>query len=304
MRGFVGGNSLDNVDRYLGSNSNSVGLRTGLWLASLGDSSARGWGLAMNIGTQGLGQGSMYTAVGVIPQAGMSVRCSRHADVINGGVNYRAKTDKSVLYRNEVLVNGDKLQSKNKIFEAEMIDGNLIIKNKLKGCNNKWQTGTSGASNTLSFQTEGNLVVTGTGWNSGTTGRGGIKLEMQDDGNLVMYDDNNIAVWASGTPEPVWDNPSADNTLLVGEQLNPSDYLISNNKKYKLYFQGDQNVVLYASSDNCTTRIFWATVVQIDWFYNKMAIWFCLGRMVMLYGQAIQRVRQLQEWYWKAMVIW
>jgi len=54
------------------------------------------------------------------------------------------------------------------------------------------------------LQGDGNLVVYRIGnshalWASNTVNKGGIKLIMQEDGNLVLYTANGQAVWASNT---------------------------------------------------------------------------------------------------------
>jgi hypothetical protein len=36
-------------------------------------------------------------------------------------------------------------------------------------------------------------------WKAGEDGKGGVKLVMQDDGNLVVYDSNNNPTWSTGT---------------------------------------------------------------------------------------------------------
>jgi predicted phosphodiesterase len=56
----------------------------------------------------------------------------------------------------------------------------------------------------FNFQTDGNLVVRRRSdsvalWASGTNGRGGTRLTMQSDGNLVLYTSANVAVWATNT---------------------------------------------------------------------------------------------------------
>lgn len=55
----------------------------------------------------------------------------------------------------------------------------------------------------LVFQYDGNLVVYRDDnvavWNSQTQGKGGVRLVMQADGNLVMYTSANKAIWYSGT---------------------------------------------------------------------------------------------------------
>jgi hypothetical protein len=54
----------------------------------------------------------------------------------------------------------------------------------------------------LRYQADGNLVVYGPSgpiWNSATHGTSAGHLEMQWDGNLVLYDGASQPVWASGT---------------------------------------------------------------------------------------------------------
>lgn len=52
------------------------------------------------------------------------------------------------------------------------------------------------------LQADGNPVLTKNGvalWSPGMQGRGGALLEMQTDGNLVLYDANRFALWNTGT---------------------------------------------------------------------------------------------------------
>lgn len=55
----------------------------------------------------------------------------------------------------------------------------------------------------LDLQGDGNLVVYDNNenalWASGTNGQPAAMLVMQDDGDLVLYDTNENALWASGT---------------------------------------------------------------------------------------------------------
>jgi hypothetical protein len=54
----------------------------------------------------------------------------------------------------------------------------------------------------LDMQVDGNLVLynaTGVPWNSGTEGNPGAYLRMQDDGNLVIYGTNGAAIWSTNT---------------------------------------------------------------------------------------------------------
>jgi hypothetical protein len=55
-----------------------------------------------------------------------------------------------------------------------------------------------------SLQGDGNFVVYRVGnntplWSSNTSGKGGVKLIMQGDGNLVLYTSSNKPVWATNT---------------------------------------------------------------------------------------------------------
>jgi len=64
--------------------------------------------------------------------------------------------------------------------------------------------GQSWSSNRLRFVlgTDGNVVLTDQGrqvWQTGTSGRGGVRVVMQGDGNLVLYDTNSNTVWSTRT---------------------------------------------------------------------------------------------------------
>lgn len=71
-------------------------------------------------------------------------------------------------------------------------------------------------------------------WASGTYGRGGVKLLMQSDGNLVLY---------ALQDRPVWDS----NT--VGRGIPP----------YRLIMQSDRNLVIYYGRN----QPIWATGTNI-----------------------------------------
>ncbi len=77
----------------------------------------------------------------------------------------------------------------------------------------QWLTQQSGGR-TLEMQGDGNLVLYGSMvspllWQSGTAGYPGAHYEMQGDGNLVVYDTNHVARWASGT----YGNPGSTNVM-------------------------------------------------------------------------------------------
>lgn len=75
---------------------------------------------------------------------------------------------------------------------------------------------------TLVLQRDGNLVLSEGGkavWATGTDGSGAVRANVQEDGNFVLYKDDNSPVWASET---------------------------SGNSGVRLTVQDDRNVVLYA----------------------------------------------------------
>jgi hypothetical protein len=66
-----------------------------------------------------------------------------------------------------------------------------------------WSTGTADKSAShIQMQIDGNLVVynsTGAVWASNTNGHEFAYLRMQDDGNLVIYAQNGAPIWATNT---------------------------------------------------------------------------------------------------------
>lgn len=111
------------------------------------------------------------------------------------------------------LNRGQYLLSSNGIYELNMQhDGNLVVYKMENGIRRPlWATGTNGASeytrgyfcfqqdsgclDVFNFQV--NLL-----WSSQSTQNPGYapyKLIMQNDGNLVIYNKNNVPVWASNT---------------------------------------------------------------------------------------------------------
>lgn len=82
----------------------------------------------------------------------------------------------------------------------------------------------------LTLQQDGNLVLNEGGkavWAAMTNGSGAVRADVQEDGNFVVYKENNEPVWASQT---------------------------SGNSGVRLAVQDDRNVVLYAGD-----RAVWAT---------------------------------------------
>jgi hypothetical protein len=74
-------------------------------------------------------------------------------------------------------------------------------------------------------------------WNTVTWGFPGAYLQLQDDGNLVLYQDGH-AIWTYGSGYK-------GQILNPGEDLQPGACLLSPDHEYELIMQGDGNLVLY-----------------------------------------------------------
>ena len=125
----------------------------------------------------------------------------------------------------------------------------------------------------LVMQTDGNLVEYGNGralWSTRTAGNPGATLDVQDDGNVVLYsadrtalwssytywaqaaarltvqDDGNVVIYAGG--KAVWaDGSPGSDTLTAGAELMPGQYLHNPYSTAKVVMQGDGNLVVYRS---------------------------------------------------------
>jgi len=100
--------------------------------------------------------------------------------------------------------------------------GNIELREMEAGPNCRW---VAAERYVLHFTSAGNLELWNSAsrrllWESGTAGRGAARLKMQDDGNLVIYDD---------LQQPLWDSGTAGNDRAV------------------LAVQADGNVVIYSS---------------------------------------------------------
>jgi hypothetical protein len=120
------------------------------------------------------------------------------------------------------------LTSPNGMYEATLqTDGNFVIYKITSSTTPIWSTRTNGYGNSvwLGNQGDGNLVLyipnpTRPIWASGSNGRGAAYLQMQNDGNLVLYSAGH-ATWASGTSSsqrPTACNPAAP--VLFGDIYN------------------------------------------------------------------------------------
>ena len=139
---------------------------------------------------------------------------------------------------------GQSLSSSNGGYRLTMqADCNLVVYTSAGAA--KWGSSTNrnDAGCHADVLADGNLVIYTSGgqavWASNTGGFNGAALRMQDDGNLVIYQ-NSRAIWTKG------DGVLYDR-LLVNQTLKTDQKLVSPNRQYALIMQGDGNLVVYAS---------------------------------------------------------
>lgn len=130
-------------------------------------------------------------------------------------------------------------------------DGNFVL---YRGLTPLWATGTQGKPvATAIMQNDGNLVLYDNQlhslWNSGTEGHPGALLTVQDDGNTVVYLGSTPLWWTRTN--------SIGTSLTAPSNLTPGQSLTSNNGRYNLVLQPDGNFVLY---QGVTAQ--WATWTQ------------------------------------------
>ena len=151
----------------------------------------------------------------------------------------------ATLFPGQSLLPGQSLQSDNGLYTLTMQpDGNVVLRNRES--TPLWRTGTGGGQfdpREFIMQTDGNLVLYDTSgqarWNSKTQGNPGAFLNVQDDGNLVVYRAGSAtetagnSLWSSGTnvPPPLTLHTVVDN----GAMLNVGDANLSFLSYYMLF---------------------------------------------------------------------
>ncbi len=156
----------------------------------------------------------------------------------------------ATLFPGQSLLPGQTLQSDYGVYTLTMQpDGNVVLRNNES--TPLWRTGTGGGQfdpRDFIMQTDGNLVLYDTSgqphWNSKTQGNPGAFLNVQDDGNLVVYRAGSTtqtagnSLWSSGTnvPPPLYLQATVDN----GPMLNVGDAILSN-LSYNMLFNPNAN---------------------------------------------------------------
>ncbi len=167
-------------------------------------------------------------------------------------------TNKNILHSGEKLFPSDFLLSSEgqSVFTPQR-DGNLVLYGDFKA---KWNTTTFGKSpDHLEMGLDGNLVMffkDGTTWQTNTPTHPGGYLKIQHDGNLVLYDVSNNAYWNTVTFHNP-DNLAYVNTELHTANMFPGQQLETADRRYRLVFQADGNLVLYS-----TNRALWSANTQ------------------------------------------
>lgn len=195
-------------------------------------------------------EGTAGREVHVAPNGDLQVRAP------GGGVVWHTGSRADGLVRGEGLdgTRSHVLTSPNQQFALTMQpDGNLVLRSTSQG-RALWSAGTGGSGAThVDMQNDGNLVIYRPDgqpvWSSGSAGTAGSHLEVQNDGNLVIYPPSGPAIWSTGTHQ---------DTLAAGESLdgNWAQTLYSAGGRYELAMQNDGNLVLYR---NDTGQAIWAS---------------------------------------------
>lgn len=122
-------------------------------------------------------------------------------------------------------------------------DGNLV---EYFGSKALWSSNTSGTGNYATMQTDGNFVVYNSGntalFTTGSSGNAGARLTLQPDGNLVVY--------PSGGGSNIWANNAVNDVMEGGSILTAGQSIPSANRAYRLVMQTDGNLVLYNASNH------------------------------------------------------
>jgi hypothetical protein len=172
-------------------------------------------------------------------------------------------------------------------------DGNFFIYDWAHGTGT-WGPGTQGHPGAYAiFQTDGNLVVydvNGTAlWNSGTSGSYAERLDLNDDGRIIIWK----SAWNSGTSDgqfngTTYAHPSCDVGIGTGTTgvLGTGSCFVSPNGRFELLMQADGNLVIYDRSVTPNAAI-WSTGTGLStvdpsvayrtlYFYDALGNLYCV----------------------------
>src|SRR5262249_9662862 len=134
-----------------------------------------------------------------------------------------------------------------------------------------WGPGTGGHPGTYAyFQTDGNLVVYDVNgvplWNSGTTGTFAERLDMEDDGRIIIWKsawNSNSATGQTYTTNLA--HPGCDVGAGIGWTgvLGAGQCVVSPNGHFELLLQADGNLVIYDLGANPANPL-WNTSTAIS----------------------------------------
>jgi RHS repeat-associated protein len=133
-----------------------------------------------------------------------------------------------------------------------------------------WGTNTNSTGAYATLQTDGNFVVYSTSgvalWNSGTSGTFAERLDMEDDGRIIIYK----SAWNSGTSDGQYNgttyvHPGCDVGIGTGSTgvLGSGQCFVSPNGRFELLMQGDGNLVIYDRSVTPNTAL-WSSGTAIS----------------------------------------
>lgn len=137
-------------------------------------------------------------------------------------------------------------------------DGNLVLYRNLKPV---WHTRTNGTkANKLAMQGDGNLVLYDSSnrvlWHSHTYGNVGAYVTTQTDGNLVVYNSSDVPLWSTNSVHYPNNLRVVDKLMKPRYVLHAGQKIETANRKYRLVFQSDGNIVLY---NNVSGKAIWAS---------------------------------------------
>ncbi len=131
--------------------------------------------------------------------------------LVTTGMMTGAASARDTLRRGEALYRGGQLTSGSGEYLLEFLEtgGNVVLYRKVSpGLEILWETGTYKVdAERFIFQMDGNVVVYDSNdkalWSPNVNGRGGFRLVLQDDGDMVIYTRSGERIWASNTKQPI-----------------------------------------------------------------------------------------------------